>query len=432
MSKPVFIISAPFDTYSGYGARSRDLIKSIIELHKYDVKLLPQRWGDTPINFCQEQKDWKFLFSHVVQSVNTQPDIWMQITIPSEFRPIGKYNIGCTAGIESTGCDPSWIEGLNRMDLNLVSSNHSKKIFSEVKFEQKSKQTNEVVGVLKLEKPIEVVFEGVDTEVYKHLESKDITLDLKDIKEEFCFLFVGHWMNGAIGHDRKNVGLMIKYFFDAFKDKKSSPALVLKSSTGRNSYMSRETLLDRILSIKKTYGKSKLPNVYILNGDLSDKDINQLYNHPKIKAMVSFTKGEGYGRPLAEFGMSKKPIIVSGWSGHVDFLSPMDVTLLPGNLEHVHSSSANEWLKKESKWFQVSPKHAVDSFSKVFKDYKQFIPGGRKQGYNIKTNFNFDKMQELVDTILDKNIPDFPKQLELNLPKLDLPKLNLPKLEKIK
>ena len=239
-------------------------------------------------------------------------------------------------------------------------------------------------------------------------------------------------MNGAIGHDRKNVGLMIKYFFDAFKDKKSSPALVLKSSTGRNSYMSRETLLDRILSIKKTYGKSKLPNVYILNGDLSDKDINQLYNHPKIKAMVSFTKGEGYGRPLAEFGMSKKPIIVSGWSGHVDFLSPMDVTLLPGNLEHVHSSSANEWLKKESKWFQVSPKHAVDSFSKVFKDYKQFIPGGRKQGYNIKTNFNFDKMQELVDTILDKNIPDFPKQLELNLPKLDLPKLNLPKLEKIK
>ena len=174
MSKPVFIISAPFDTFSGYGARSRDLIKSIIELHKYDVKLLPQRWGDTPINFCQEQKDWKFLFSHVVQSVNTQPDIWMQITIPSEFRPIGKYNIGCTAGIESTGCDPSWIEGLNRMDLNLVSSNHSKKIFSEVKFEQKSKQTNEVVGVLKLEKPIEVVFEGVDTEVYKHLESKDI------------------------------------------------------------------------------------------------------------------------------------------------------------------------------------------------------------------------------------------------------------------
>ena len=103
----------------------------------------------------------------------------------------------------------------------------------------------------KLEKPIEVVFEGVDTEVYKHLESKDISLDLRKIKESFCFLFVGHWMNGAMGHDRKNVGLTVKYFFDAFKDKKSPPALILKASTGRNSYMSRETLLDRILSIKK-------------------------------------------------------------------------------------------------------------------------------------------------------------------------------------
>ena len=91
MSKPVFMISAPFDTYSGYGARSCDLIKSIIELHKYDVKLLPQRWGETPINFCIEHDERKFLFSHMVQSVDIQPDIWMQVTIPSEFKPIGKF-----------------------------------------------------------------------------------------------------------------------------------------------------------------------------------------------------------------------------------------------------------------------------------------------------------------------------------------------------
>ena len=47
--------------------------------------------------------------------------------------------------------------------------------------------------------------------------------------------------------------------------------------------------------------------------------MNELYNHPKVKAMVSMTKGEGYGRPLAEFGLSKKPIIASGWSGQCRF-----------------------------------------------------------------------------------------------------------------
>ena len=424
MSKPVFVISAAFDTYSGYGARSRDLIKAIVELDKYDVKLLPQRWGDTPLDFCKNHPEWEYLLKlSIPMPLRSKPDIWMQITIPPEYQAVGKYNIGCTAGIESTGCDAGWIEGMNRMDMNFVSSNHSKEVFANAKFEKKDKNTNQSLGIVELTKPIKVIFEGVDTNVYKHLPSKDITFDLKQIKESFCFLFVGHWMNGDIGHDRKNVGLTIKYFFDAFKGKKNSPALILKVSNGRNSYMSREVILDRILAIKKHYKGVTLPNVYILNGGLSDEEMNQLYNHPKVKAMVSFTKGEGYGRPLAEFGMSKKPIIASGWSGHKDFLSPENTVLLPGNLENVHPSAANKWLLKESKWFQVSSKHAIGVFIDVHKKYKAFTEKSRKQGHYIKTNFSWENMRDLLTDVLDKGIPDFPKQIELKLPELKLPKL---------
>jgi glycosyltransferase involved in cell wall biosynthesis len=424
MSKPVFVISSPFDTYSGYGARSRDLIKVLIELDKYDVKLLPQRWGDTPLDFCKDHAEWEYLLKYSIpMPLRSKPDIWMQITIPPEYQAVGKYNIGCTAGIESTGCDGGWIDGMNRMDMNFVSSNHSKEIFTNAKFEKKDKNTQQNLGVLELTKPIEVIFEGVDTNVYKHLPSKDITLDLKQIKESFCFLFVGHWMNGDIGHDRKNVGLMIKYFFDAFKGKKNSPALILKVSNGRNSYMSREIILDRILAIKKHYKGVILPNVYILNGGLSDDEMNQLYNHPKVKAMVSFTKGEGYGRPLAEFGMSKKPIIASGWSGHRDFLVSENTILLPGSLENVHASAANKWLLKESKWFQVSPKHAIGAFTDVHKKYKTFTERSRKQSHHIKTSFSWENMKDLIEKVLNKNIPDFPKQIELKLPELKLPKL---------
>ena len=426
MSKPSFVISCPFDTYSGYGARARDIAKAIIESDKYEVKLLNQRWGDTATGFCEESDKFKFLLDHKIdtmQQFGRQPDIWMQITIPNEFQIVGKYNIGCTAGIESTGCDSTWIEGLNRMNENWVSSEHSKKVFESAKFEQRDRNTNAIMGTIKLEKPMSVVFEGVDLDVYKFVPNEDIKLDLSDIKESFCFLFVGHWMGGSLGHDRKNVGLLVKYFFDTFKNKKNPPALILKASTGRDSYMSRESIIDRIFQIKSIYKGDVLPNVYVFNGNLSNDEVNELYNHPKVKAMISLTKGEGYGRPLAEFCLSKKPMIASGWSGHMDFLSPIFSTLIPGNLENVDASAANQWLKAETQWFQVSTKHTINAMKEVHSNYKNFLEPAKRQAHQIKTNFSYDKMKELVIEILDKNVPEFPTQVELVLPSLQTPKL---------
>ena len=424
MNKPSFIISAPVDTYSGYGARARDIVKSIIELDKYDVKILPQRWGDTPSGFLDSHTNWEFLKPLLIPNLTSKPDIWMQITIPSEFQPVGTYNIGCTAGIESTGCASPWIEGLNRMDLNLVSSEHSKKVFKDIKFEQKDKQTNQLVNIIKLEKPIEVIFEGVDLNTYFYKEPKDVNINLDQIKESFCYLFVGHWLGGSFGHDRKNIGVLVKNFFEAFKGQKSQPALILKSCIGRNSYLSREELLQKIKVIKKSYPKgTKLPNVYIFNGNLSDEQINDLYNHPKVKSMVSFTKGEGYGRPLAEFGLSKKPIIASGWSGHVDFLTQGNCILLPGDLEPVHESAANQWLLKETQWFKVNDIASIKALKDVYSNYKKYTVGAKKHGHHIKTNFSFDAMKELLGDVLKKNLPLFPSKVELILPKLKTPKL---------
>eukprot|EP01052_Picozoa_sp_SAG31_P059924 SAG31_NODE_19162_length_610_cov_1.266145_1_plen_130_part_10 len=127
--KNTFYISAPVDTYSGYGARSRDFIKSLIESDKYDVKILSQRWGDTRKGFLDDFQEWNFMRDYIVPQPLAKPDIWCQITVPNEFQPIGTYNIGLTAGIETTACAPQWVEGCNRMDLILTSSEHSKKVF---------------------------------------------------------------------------------------------------------------------------------------------------------------------------------------------------------------------------------------------------------------------------------------------------------------
>ena len=172
MSKPRFVISSPFDTYSGYGARSRDIIKSIIQSDKYQVELLSQRWGDTSWGFCKDHPEWVFLLDYLAQREwqQTQVNYWMQITIPNEFQKVGKFNIGVTAGIESDTTKAEWVEGLNRMDLNWVSSNHAKTVFQNASFEKIDKRTNQPSGIVKLEKPIEVIFEGVDLTTYKTIK----------------------------------------------------------------------------------------------------------------------------------------------------------------------------------------------------------------------------------------------------------------------
>lgn len=422
--KPLFIISCPIDTYSGYGARSRDLVKAIIETNQYDVRILSQRWGNTPWSFLDENPKWSFLKKHVLQSnqLPKQPEVWMQITVPNEFQAVGKYNIGVTAGIETTIAHHSWVEGINRMNLVLTSSNFSKKTLMESKYDAKDAQGN-ATGTLQVTTPIEVLFEGADTEVYK--PGVKCNLDF-NFKEEFAFLFVGHWMQGDFGEDRKNVGLLVKAFLETFKNKKKKPALVLKVSSAGSSYMDRDTQVRRIQDIRDTCKTKDLPNIYLLHGEFSDEEMNEIYNHPKINAMVSLTKGEGYGRPLLEFSLTKKPVIASDWSGHTDFLSNEFSTLIKGELKNVHPSAVVEnMILAESMWF--TPDHgAVGHWLKdVYENYSKHQNNANRQAYRSKAEFSYSKMCIDLKTLLDQKLPEFPKEIKLELPKLK--KIELPK-----
>jgi len=428
MNKPVFVISCPIDTYSGYGARSRDIVKAIIELEKYDVKILPQRWGNTPFGFIQAHPEWEFLAQYFLQTpqLPAQPEIWMQITVPNEFQPIGKYNIGCTAGIETTIAPAEWVEGCSRMNLILGSSEHTIKVLKESKFEKRDQQTNQVVGAVEWKSDGEVVFEGADVNTYKPIKS---TFDLSDIKEEFAYLFVGHWMQGQLGEDRKNVGLLVKAFYETFKNKSKKPALILKTSQVGSSYMDRDELIKKIKLIRGTVKSNNLPNIYLLHGEFTNEEMNQIYNHSKIKAMVNLTKGEGFGRPLLEFSLVNKPIITTNWSGHTDYLNPEFVTLLPGELTNVHPSAANNMLLAEAQWFSVDTGHVGHYLKDVFENYKGYAEKAKRQGFQSRNRFSYEAMKEKLDMIFTIKIPEFPKQVQMQLPKLK--KLELPKLKKV-
>ena len=433
--KQFCLISAPPDTYSGYGARSRDFIKALYELKKdeWDIVILPQRWGVTNWGFLETNKeDWGWMLDLFAKApITRQPDVWIQVTVPNEFQAVGKVNIGVTAGIETTICDPSWIDGCNRMTVTLVSSNHAKRVFETSAFDQKDQQGN-IVRNIKLEKPVEVLFEGVDLNKYfsipqEELPKTELIESLDSIKESFNYLFVGHWLQGELGQDRKDIGMLIKTFLEAFKGKKQKPGLILKTSSATSCIMDRDEVLKKIDSIRHMVGTKDIPNVYLLHGDFEDSDINNLYNHPKVKAMVSFTKGEGYGRPLAEFTLSKKPVIASGWSGHLDFLDSEYSVLLSGEVKQIHQSAVvQNMLIPESGWFTVDYKNATKVLQDVYEDYSKYEVGGKRQGHKIKTQFSYDNMVIFLKDYLDKYVP---KQVQLKLPQLK--KVELPKLQKV-
>jgi hypothetical protein len=424
--KQLCVISAPPDTYSGYGARARDFIKAVRDLkgEEWDIKILLQRWGATPWGFIENNKEeWGWMKDMVLVGgvMPRQPDVWFQITIPNEFQPVGKVSIGVTAGIETTVCDPSWIDGCNRMNVTLVSSTHAKKVLQSSTFQEKDNTTQQIKREIKLEKPVEVLFEGVDLNKYFHIPDEDlpdddIVLDLDTIKEEFCFLYVGHWLQGDYGQDRKNTGMLVKLFLETFKDRKNMPALILKTSHAGPSIMDREDVLKKIEAIRSSITGKKLPNIYLIHGDMDDSQINLIYNHPKVKAFVSLTKGEGYGRPFAEFALSKKPIIASGWSGHTDFLSPEFSILLPGQVTPVHSSAhAANIIIDGASWFSVDPSATSKALVDVYENYNKFEVGGKRQGHKIKTEFSYDNMVLILGTYFDQYVPKTP---QLVLPKL--------------
>jgi len=443
MSKPLVLVTAPVATRSGYGSHSRDICRSLISMDKYNVKIFPVRWGTTPQNALNDaDPNDKVIIDRLMVDVNLerQPDVHIHIVIPNEFQPVAKYNIGITAGIETTACPPEWIEGMNRMDLNIVPSKFTKETLENMSFDRVDEQSKEKIGELKVNKPIEVLFEGTDTNIFKKTKvfSKELTDKFSKIKEDFCFLFVGHWLQGDLGNDRKDLGMLIKTFLETFKNMKDSPALLMKSSGATFSLIDKREMLVKIEDIKNTVDAKVLPNIYLLHGDLTDDEMNELYNHPKVKSHVTFTHGEGFGRPLLEASISQKPVIAPNWSGHVDFLTKNLSVLLGGSMKKVSKQSFQKGIYvKDSYWFTVNYQMASKVLKNVFQNYKRFALNASKQGTINKSRFSLNKMTEIFEKILDDNVPEFPKEVKLKLPKLkkvkdtEPPKITLPTLKKV-
>jgi hypothetical protein len=431
MNKPLLVYQAPVFTRSGYGDHARDILRSLFKMDKYDVKVVPTRWGNTPQNQIEPHSEFgQKVFANVITQLDRKPDIFMQMSVANEFEAKGNFNIGITAGVETTIIPKDFIDGSNKMDLIIVPSQFTKSIMVGTAYQEKNKETGQVVNEFKITKPVEVLFEGVNTEIYSN--PTETLSELDKLETDFNFLFVGHWLKGDVGQDRKDVGMVIRTFATVFKylPKDKRPGLIMKTSSAGFSVMDREAIREKIDGILQPFGDDA-PAVYLLHGDLSDNEMASLYHHPKVSAMVSFTKGEGYGRPLAEFTLTGKPILASNWSGQIDFLPAEHTVLLDGQVTDVHDSAADKFILKESKWFTVNYSDAANKMYKVYNDYQNHLKQSAGLRTNTLTNFSLEKMDEEFVKMMDKYSKGVPQTVPFKMPDLNKQKMQLPKLNKV-
>lgn len=429
MIKPSCVISGPVFSRSGYGGWAKEVAKSILRYDKYDVSIAATKWGGNPIKRHQDDLDMSdplnlALFDKLLKApLNKQPDVFIQISIPNEFQPIGKYNIGMTAGIETTAAPGEWIEGLNKMDMNIVTSNHSKKVFVDADYK---KQYNDGrVESLRNQKPIEVCFWGADTNLYKMTSEKVDSIEniMSQIPEKFAFLFVGQWTHDNPFLDRKDIGMLIKTFLETFKDRENKPCLILKTSGVNFSKTDKDAALKKIKIVESNV-TGDLPKVYLIHGELNDVEMNALFNHEKIKCNVSFTHGEGFGHPLLLASLSGKPVLAPEWSGHLDFLKSLPSHLLQGKIEQINPGAVNQWLIKESGWFNVSYNLAADKMKNMFYQMSQKIKDRSVElAKKNSEEFSLQAMDKVLHGILEKYIPQFAVEEKIVLPSFKIPEI---------
>jgi glycosyltransferase involved in cell wall biosynthesis len=146
---------------------------------------------------------------------------------------------------------------------------------------------------------------------------------------------------------------------------------------------------------------------------MTEEEMAGLYRHPKIKAIVSTTHGEGFGLPLFEAVCAGLPVIAPKWSGHVDFLmAPVKedgkvkmrnhFTTIDFDLANVNKEAVWEGvIQADSQWCYVKTSSVKDAMRTVFKNLPTPIARAKKLQEYVLEQFAEQKQKEKFIKIVD-------------------------------
>lgn len=375
------LVRGPVLSNSGYGVHSRQIARWLIERGaNVTFQVLP--WGETNwiINDEFENGLIKEIFKRTNYNPNKIYDISFQIQLPHEWdTKLAKQNIGITAGVETDRCNPDWIQNVLMMDKVVVPSTFTKKSFTT---------TSSV-----LDNKIVVIPESFDDEF---LNENPKEIDFK-LNTKFNFLIFGQITGNNVLNDRKNIFYTIKWLCETFK---SDPdvGIIIKTNAGKSSKIDKNIVRNIFSKSIEELNKGEFPRIQLLHGFLNQEEINSLYRNPKIKALVSLTRGEGYGLPLLEAATCGLPVITTNWSGQLEFLNKGKFVGIDYTLEKIHQSRIdNKVFIKDAQWAQV----LEDDFKRKIKKFKsapEFPQQWAKDlSIKLKDSFNFKSIINLYE-----------------------------------
>lgn len=383
------LLRGPVFSKSGYGEHARQIYR-YLRSQKVEITIESLNWGYTP--WFVNPRDCEGLVGEMQTKCTPLEgrnfDVTLQVQLPNEWdTSLGKFNIGFTAGVETDFANPSWTTvDVNKMDLVVVPSEFTKSGFEKL---------------VKPRTPIKVVPESFYDELL--LDSEKSYID--DIVEtNFNFLTVGVLTGTSPETDRKNLFYLIKWFVEEFKSEKDV-GLIIKTNKGRDTQIDRvatRRLLEQILSELNHNGS---PRVYLLHGEMSRREMKDLYKSEKVKAYVSVTRGEGFGLPLLEAAVSGLPVIATNWSAHTEFLNTGKWIDLEYDLKEVADTKIDgNIFVKGSKWAEVRESDFKRKIRNFYKKPSLPREWAKSLSEDLKINFSKDSINKLYHKAIGEHL----------------------------
>jgi len=393
MKKKV-LLRGPFTIASGYGVHARQIAKWFYENQdKFDIRFELTPWGEcySIVDTAQEDGLIGWIYQSMVSEKDNKSifDLSVQVQLPNEWDASkAKTNIGVTAGVETTICNPDWIRAINCMSKVVVPSEFTRDTFLK---------TSEITGI-KLITDILVIPESFDPvfEVEKEVRPIEINLEA-----DFNFLMFGQVTGNNPFNDRKNIPFALKWFIEEFKGNPNI-GLVLKTGYARANHIDKRitALTFQQYLLELGYNSETDPRITIVHGNLSSEEIYSLFNHEKIKGLLAPTHAEGFFIPGVNAAAAGLPVLATNWSAHTEFLNLGKWIKFEYELADVHESRLDSNIfMKGAQWANPIEKDVKYRMQKFYQDSKMPKQWAKELQPIIKEKYSFSAIKKHYDKL---------------------------------